>query len=107
MNEKTLSKRQQIWMDHLRAAEARGMTLVAYAAANNLLPKDLYNWKSRFIKRGVIESSGGADDFASVRLQRATASCAVQFPNGARVEFTAPLSAQLVELVLARAARLP
>ena len=109
MSDTTLSKRQQVWLDHIRAAESRGMTLAAYAAEVGVRPADLYNWKSKFVKRGVLKARNKAEDFAAVRLpsESDAASCTVHFANGVRVEFNAPMSAQQLEVVLTRAARLP
>ena len=36
------SARQQFWLDHLRAWQARGTSLRAYAAANGLSSSSLY-----------------------------------------------------------------
>lgn len=85
------------------------MTLAAYATEVSVRPADLYNRKSKFVKRGVLEAQDKVADFAAVRLPSKpdAASCTVHFANDVRVEFNAPMSAQLLDVLLTRAARLP
>jgi len=104
MSETKLSDRQQYWFEHLQVAEERGITLVAYAAQQELKVKDLYNWKSRFIKTGVMDRSRGSEDFVRLQTEREL-SCCVCLPNGVRVEFCPPLSERAIREVL-QAARM-
>ena len=51
MSDKPITERQQHWLDHLKNAEAQDVTLVAYAKANDLKVKDLYQWKTNLAQR--------------------------------------------------------
>jgi len=67
MTDSELAERQRYWFDHLRAAEEGGVTLVFYAAEQWLKTKNLYNWKSWFIKRGLMSPALGSKNFVPVR----------------------------------------
>ncbi len=105
MSDIELSERQRYWFDHIMAAEESGETLVAYAARQGLKTKDLYNQKSRFIKKGLMKSSVRAKDFIPVRMDEC-AQCCVHLPNGVRVEFGSSLSGQAIQEILIGASRL-
>ena len=105
MAEAELTERQRYWFDHLKAAEDGGLTLLSYATEQGLKTKDLYNWKSRLIKRGMMTSSAKATDFVPVVLGSG-AWCCVLLPNGVRVEIRARMSAQSIREVLVAASSL-
>ena len=105
MTESGLTDRQRYWFDHLKSAEVKGTTLVAYAAAQGLKTKELYNWKSRFIKRGLMSSSMKARDFIPVRTE-VRGQCCIHLPNGVRVEFNS-LSDRAMREILVSASSLP
>jgi len=105
MTDCELTERQRYWFEHLKAAQGSGMTVVAYAAEQGLKAKELYNWKSRFIKRGWLSVSLGAKDFVPVRVD-GLARCCVHLSNGVRVEFSTPLSDRVIREVLDTASRL-
>ena len=109
MGEAALTERQRYWLDHVKTAKDRGMTLVDYAAEEGLKPKDLYNWKSRLIKLGIVESSAPVRDFVAVRMEseplRRTG-CCVYFSNGVRVEWNLPLSERSLGQILQLVSRL-
>ena len=105
MAEAELTERQRYWFDHLKVAEEREIALAGYAAEQGLKTKDLYNWKSQFIKRGLMVSSVRATDFVPVEIA-ASARCYVHLPNGVRVEFSVPMSGQTIREVLIAASGL-
>lgn len=105
MTASELTERQRYWFDHLKTAEQRDITLVRYAAEQGLKAKDLYNWRSRFIKRGLLSSSQSLQDFVPVRMDM-TAQCCVHLPNGVRVEFWSPLSETAIRGILLSASGL-
>ncbi len=109
MGEAELTERQRYWLEHVKAAKDRGMTLVDYAAEQGLKLKDLYNWKSRLIKLGTLESSASIRDFMAVRMESEPlrrAGCCVHLSNGVKVEWTSPLSEQSLVRILQLASRL-
>lgn len=91
---KAITKRQQHWLDHIKAAEASAGTLVAYAAAHKLKVKDLYQWKTALTRRGFLAKKKPKAAFVLVATAPANvslASCNVTLPNGVRVQFTGNL----------------
>ena len=59
MTEKTirLTKKQQQWRDHIRAAESQGLTLSAYARQHQLPLPTLYSAKHVLLKKGALGKS--------------------------------------------------
>ena len=63
------SARQQFRLDHLRAWQAQGTSLRAYAAANGLSSSSLYQTCRRLERRGLLsESTEAAPVFVPVRV---------------------------------------
>lgn len=109
MGEAALTERQRYWLDHIKKAKDRSITLVDYAAEQGLKLKDVYNWKSRLIKMGILESSLPVRDFMAVRMEAESlrrAGCCVHFPNGVKVEWTSPLSERSLGQILQLVSRL-
>jgi hypothetical protein len=106
MADDELTERERYWFDHLKAAQERNITLVGYAAEQGLKVKELYNRKSRFIKKGLMRSSVVAKDFISVGTQ-VPSQCRVLLANGVRVEFDSPLTDRAIREILINASRLP
>lgn len=104
MTDKTITERQQYWLDHLKAADAGGISLVQYAEANELKVKDLYQWKTSLTKRGFWASSPSS--FVAVKAKPSTAVCSMVLPNGIRLEFQGALSADLIKTMVASASQL-
>ncbi|MGH8651535.1 MAG: IS66 family insertion sequence element accessory protein TnpA, partial [Gammaproteobacteria bacterium] len=61
-----LSDESRKWLDHIRACEAAGQTMVEYARARGLNLKGFYNAKTRLIKRGVLSPTPNAAVFRRV-----------------------------------------
>jgi len=106
MADDELTERERYWFDHLKAAQERNITLVEYAAEQGLKVKELYNRKSRFIKKGLMRSSVVAKDFVSVRKEMSS-HCCVLLANGVRVEFGSSLTDRVIREILISASRLP
>lgn len=98
MTNKSITERQQYWLDHLNVAEANGISLVDYAKANELKVKDLYQWKTSLTKRGFWTSS--ASKFIAVKAKPSSAACSMILPNGIRLEFQGALSADLTKAMV-------
>ena len=56
-NLSVLTKRQQFWLEHLRACVARGQSLSVYAAEEGLSIGALYEVKSRLRRRGLWQGN--------------------------------------------------
>ncbi len=98
MKDKAITERQQHWLDHLKAAEARGTSLAKYAKANDLKVKDLYQWKTSLVKRGFWSPASAS--FVAVKAKPSSAVCSVVLPNGIRLEFQGVLSPELIRTMV-------
>ncbi len=111
MTAKSITERQQYWLDHLKAAEAQSLTLVSYAKANDLKVKDLYQWKTSLTKRGfwmtsTPPKSSKSSGFVAVKAKPSSAVCSLVLPNGIRLEFQGELSAALLKDLVSSASAL-
>ncbi len=104
MTDKTITERQQYWLDHLKAANADGSSLVEYAKANDLKVKDLYQWKTSLTKRGFWSTSNSA--FVAVKAKPSPSVCSLALPNGIRLEFQGVLSPELIKTMVISASEL-
>ena len=101
------SARQQFWLDHLRAWQAQGTPLRAYAAANGLSSSSLYRARRRLERRGLLSGSEDAPaTFVPVRVTAAAPSCRVLLPNGVVVEVPEHTERAMCATVLECASRL-
>jgi hypothetical protein len=88
-----LTTRQRYWLDHLEACEASGQKMNAYAQAQGLGARALYDARKRLVKQGVL-SPARADrpGFQRVRVTAATAAapcvCRIRLPNGVSIEMS-------------------
>ena len=87
IDEQKLTERQRYWMEHLRACEASGKTMRAYASATGIDARSLYDAKKRLVQRGVLsaEKRSGGVEFSRARVVAGAAhggDCRIQFPNG-------------------------
>ncbi len=107
---KTITKRQQYWLDHIKAAEATTDTVSAYAATHELKVKDLYQWKTALSRRGFLPEKKPKTAFVPVATKPATVSptsCNVTLPNGVRVQFSGDLDGVSLREIMAAASLLP
>ena len=101
------SARQQFWLDHLRAWQAQGTSLRAYAAANGLSSSSLYRARRRLERRGLLsESEEATTTFVPVRVAPSVPACRVLLPNGVVVEVPEHTERAMCAMVLECASRL-
>lgn len=102
-----LTERQQYWLKHIRACEASGQKMKAYALSEGLDIKALYCWKKTLVKKGVLPRTRPS------RFQRAEivplveSHWQVQLPNGVAVTFAGEVNANTLTTVLHTVAQLP
>ena len=104
-----LSKESRKWLDHIRACEAAGQTMVEYARARGLNLKGFYNAKTRLIKRGVLNLPPSAGVFRRVPVVSAgvgSLGLRVHLPNGVVVDLATEGDLSRLEAVLQVASRL-
>lgn len=53
----TTAERERYWLQHLQAAKAQGATLAAYAEAEQINVRKLYDWKRVLGERGLLKRS--------------------------------------------------
>ena len=96
------TKRQQFWLEHIEAADRAGGSVAAYARAQGLKPKELYQWKALLRKAGLLPEVGersaaalpaAPSGFVEVVAEPSfPVSLAVIFPSGARLEVSGNVS---------------
>ena len=84
--EEKLTQRQRYWLEHLRACEASGKTMRAYAVENEIDVDSFYGAKKRLVQQGVLAGSK-EQGFVRAQLVDHAGGCRVQFPNGIAVTF--------------------
>lgn len=99
MPSKRITKRQRYWLDHLNNADSHGGSLVAYAKAHDLKPKDLYVWKTQLIKLGhlPISSKRAGSRFVPVVPVANPVSATLVMPNGFRLELQGGVDRALLQ----------
>ena len=109
VEEVKLTDRQRYWLEQIRACEASGKSVAAYAVEHGIEARAMYGAKKVLVKKGVLPRTQG------VRFQRAktTADCVssdsewrIRLPNGVSVDFSGTVDAGSLSTVLSTAARL-
>ena len=108
MNEsatKTLTERQQYWLEQVRACQASGKSIAEYAADEGLDAKAMYAGKKALVKKGVLPRT------RSTHFQRAQvvgpvvgSEWHIQLPNGVSIAFSGAVDAGTLATVLNSAA---
>ena len=111
VGEQALTERQRYWLEHLRACEAAGKTMRAYASESGVDARSLYGAKKRLVKRGVLaaEKRSGGVEFSRARVLGSAAhgsDCRIQFPNGITVTFSAAVDGGALSRILGAVATL-
>ena len=103
--ESSLTEKQRHWLEHLRACEAAGQGIAAYAAAQGLDARAMYAGKKTLVKKGVLPRTRRSR-FQRVQVKGPVADNAwrVQFPNGLVVAFSGAVDASTLRTVLTTAA---
>lgn len=103
-SKQAITERQQFWLDHIKAAEASGGTMVDYAAQHELKARDLYQWKRKLTRRRLLPGKRVKRAFVAVTAPPVSRpSCTVMLRNGVQVQVGGDTDAALLERVLAAA----
>jgi len=100
------SDRQKFWLAHVKAAEASKGTQAEYARANGIKVKELYQWKTVLIRRGLLPSSTGPSAFVGVTETGDDSGCTVVLPNGLRIDMRGPLLTEQLQGIVTTASQL-
>ena len=100
-----LTEHQRHWLDHLRACEASGKGIAAYAAEHGLDAKAMYTGKKTLVKKGVLPRTRRRR-FARAQVRTAVIDNAwrIGLPNGISVVFSGAVDAKTLHTVLTTAA---
>ena len=113
MGSTQITERQRYWRDHVLAAASHDGSIVAYAAANGLKTRDLYQWKAALTKRGFLSAKKAKphSEFAEVKVsakpasapssRSASAHCRLTLPCGSIVEYFDPVDPESLSQLLA------
>jgi hypothetical protein len=110
--ERVLTERQRQWLKHLQACEQAGETIRRYSERHGLSVHSLYSARKRLRGLGISLGTSRRSSrvsFAKVSLHEASVGSAhwrVHFPNGAIVEWSAPLGGERAKELLQAIAHL-
>ncbi len=72
--ERAITERQRYWLGHVRAADTSEESTVAYARAQGLKVKDLYQWKTKLIQLKLYRPGGALTSSSFVPVKAKAAS---------------------------------
>lgn len=100
----SLTDNQRHWLEHLRACEASGKGIAAYAAEHGLDVKAMYTGKKTLVKKGLLPRTR-RHRFARAQVKYAVTDNAwrIGLPNGVSVAFSGAVDAKTLSTVLAAA----
>ena len=102
-----LTERQQYWLEQIKACDASGMSVSAYAAEQGFRVGAMYAGKKSLIGKGLLPPAAGAR-FQRVQTQAVNigSEWRVRFPNGVSVEFSGSADSGSLSTILSTVARL-
>ena len=105
--EQTLTAHQRHWLEQIRACEASGKSVSAYAAEHGFPVRSMYDAKKILVRKGVLPRTL-KNRFQRVKTVPITVSgeWRVQLPSGVSVEFSGNVDAASLSTVLNTMARL-
>lgn len=107
-----LTDKQRYWLEHIKACEARGQPLSAYAAEHQLGLKSCYRWKSLLTQIGLLADMAVAVPvFRPVQIKPVSMSTGhfrFTLPNGILVEIQGDCDpAQLKQMLITACCIIP
>jgi hypothetical protein len=99
-----LTEHQRCWLEHIRACDASGKGIAAYAADQGLDVKAMYAGKKLLVKKGVLPRTR-PNRFVRAQVSEPLAANAwhIQLPNGIAVAFSGAVDASALRTVLTTA----
>jgi hypothetical protein len=98
-----LTEHQRTWLERIRACDASGMTMSAYAAEHGLDARTMYGAKKALKRKGVLSGGDQLVRFQRARIVSADGqdmSWRVELPNGVAVSFAGAVDGGSLSLVL-------
>lgn len=112
--EASLTKHLLTWLEHIRACEASGQKMKAYASRQGLSLRSMYDAKKALVRKGVLPRSRPCrkNRFQQVRVapavkQPVASDWSIRLPNAVVVNFTARFDTSTLAKVLKTAGDLP
>jgi len=102
MPSKTITSKQQQWLQHVKAADTGDGSLTDYASRHDLSVKALYQWKTKLIKLGFYTPASGFVPVHRLPSEPQQA-CKVTLPNGTCIEFSGTLDDQAIHSIITSA----
>jgi hypothetical protein len=100
-----LTEHQRCWLEHLRACEASGKGIAAYARDHGIDAKAMYAGKKVLVKKGVLPHTRSRRfQRAQVKFPETGSTWRIQLPNGLSVVFSGTVDARTLSTVLTTAA---
>jgi len=90
----------------VKAAEATKGTQAEYARANGIKVKELYQWKTVLIRRGLLPAPNEPSAFVGVAEADNESGCTIVLPNGVRIDIRGPLLTEQLQDIVATASQL-
>ena len=96
-----LTKHQRYWLEKIRACEASGKSVTAYATEHGFQVRAMYDAKKILVRKGVLPRTHQAR-FQRVQMPAETANTEwrVRLANGVSVEFSGSVDAGSLSRVL-------
>ena len=106
--EMRLTDRQRYWLEQIKACEASGKSVAAYAADQGFHAHAMYGAKKVLVRKGVLRCRDRAE-FQRVQTESfvvGSGEWCIRLPNGVSVDFSGPVDAGSLSTVLTTAAHL-
>jgi len=105
IQKKPLTKRQQYWLDHVRACEASGLRVAEYAQQHELTVRSMYDGKKMLVAKGILPRTR-RPRFQRAQVVSTSEPCnwRIQLPNGVAVVFSGKVDTATLATVLNSAA---
>jgi len=104
MENQNLTEKQQAWLNHTNAAKTQGISIAAYAKANNIKLNTLYNGIATLRQKGYLAESVSINPFATVVVENDIPSIdyfQLKFSNNVKVSVPFKTTNDLCQLLLA------
>jgi hypothetical protein len=99
--EPTLTAHQRYWLERIRACEASGKSVAAYAAEHGFQVRALYDAKKVLVRKGVLpRTREGRFQRVQWQAEAADSEWRVRMVNGVSVEFSGSIDAGSLSRVL-------
>ena len=102
-----LTEHQQCWLERVKACEASGKSVAAYASEQGFPVRAMYDAKKVLVRKGVLPRTRRSQ-FQRVQTEAVTVGgeWRIQLPNGVSVDFSGIVDAGSLSAVLNTVARL-